>query len=186
LEALHRTGRADNTLIVFTCDNGLALGQHGLMGKQSVYEHSVHVPLIMCGPGIPHGERRDDFCCLTDIFRSVCELTGITTPRSTEGESLVPVIQNRQRKARDILYFSYRHFQRALRLKDWKLILYNVRGEKHTQLFDLENDPWEMKDLAGDPAQVERIGEMTEMLKSMMAEAGDPVRLDLPDWGMNR
>jgi arylsulfatase A-like enzyme len=84
------------------------------------------------------------------------------------------------------LYFSYRHFQRALRLKDWKLILYNVRGEKHTQLFDLENDPWEMKDLAGDPAQVERIGEMTEMLKSMMAEAGDPVRLDLPDWGMNR
>jgi arylsulfatase A-like enzyme len=186
LEALHRTGRADNTLIVFTCDNGLALGQHGLMGKQSVYEHSVHVPLIMCGPGIPHGERRDDFCCLTDIFRSVCELTGIPKPRSTEGESLVPVIQNRKRKARDILYFSYRHFQRALRHKDWKLILYNVRGERHTQLFDLENDPWEMKDLAGDPAQVERIGEMTEMLKSMMAEAGDPVRLDLPDWGMNR
>jgi choline-sulfatase len=64
--------------------------------------------------------------------------------------------------------------------------LYNVRGTKHTQLFDLRNDPWEMKDLAGDPAQVERIGKMTEMLKSMMAEAGDPVRLDLPDWGMSR
>jgi arylsulfatase A-like enzyme len=186
LEALHKTGKADNTLILFTCDNGLALGQHGLMGKQSVYEHSVHVPLIMCGPGIPQGERRDDLCSLTDIFRSVCELTGIPAPRSTEGESLVPAIQNRNRKERYAMYFSYRHFQRALRLNDWKLILYNVRGTKHTQLFDLRNDPWEMKDLAGDPAQVERIGEMTEMLKSMMAEAGDPVRLDLPDWGMNR
>jgi arylsulfatase A-like enzyme len=186
LESLHRTGQADNTLIVFTCDNGLALGQHGLLGKQSVYEHSVHVPLILCGPGVPQGERRDGFCCLTDIFRSVCDLTGIPSPQSAEGESLVPAIQDRKRKGRDALYFSYRHFQRALRLKDWKLILYNARGTKHTQLFDLVNDPWEKNDLAGDPAQVERIEKMTELLKSMMAEAGDPVRLDEPDWGAGK
>ena len=84
------------------------------------------------------------------------------------------------------MYFSYRHFQRALRTDRWKLILYNVQGEKRSQLFDLENDPWEMNDLAGDLSQVERIGKMTEMLKSMMGEAGDPVRLDLPDWGVTR
>jgi arylsulfatase A-like enzyme len=186
LEALHSTGQAENTLIVFTCDNGLALGQHGLLGKQSVYEHSVHIPLILCGPGIPQGEQRGDFCLLTDIFRSVCDLTGISSPPSAEGESLFPTIQNRNTKGRDALYFSYRHFQRALRLKDWKLILYNVRGRKHTQLFDMVHDPWEMHDLSGDPAQVDRIAEMTEMLKSMMLEAGDPVRLDLPDWGVGK
>ena len=184
IETLKRTGRADNTLIVFTGDNGLALGQHGLLGKQSVYEHSVHVPLILCGPGIPQEEQRDDFCYLTDIFRSVCDLTGIPKPDSMEGESLVPAIKNRTRKRREALYFSYRHFQRALRTDRWKLILYNVQGEKHSQLFDMKNDPWEMNNLAEDLSQIERIKKMTELLKSMMKEAGDPVRLDLPDWGV--
>jgi arylsulfatase A-like enzyme len=185
LECLQRSGQAENTLIVFACDNGLALGQHGLLGKQSVYEHSVHVPLIFKGPGIPEGEQRDDLCCLTDIFRTVCEWTGISHPDSAEGESLAPAIKNQTRKGREALYFSYRHFQRALRFRRWKLILYNVQGAKHTQLFDLENDPWEMHNLAQDPSQADRIREMTEVLKSMMAEADDPVRLDEPDWGVN-
>ena len=184
METLERTRQANKTLVVFTGDNGLALGQHGLLGKQSVYEHSVHVPLILSGPGIPGRECRNDLCCLTDIFASVCDLTGIRKPDSAEGESLVPAIKNQTRKGREALYFSYRHFQRALRTKRWKLILYNVHGEKHTQLFDLINDPWETKNLADNPAQADRIREMTEMLKSMMAEADDPVRLDKPDWGV--
>jgi arylsulfatase A-like enzyme len=184
LEVLHQTGQADNTLIVFTGDNGLALGQHGLMGKQSVYEHSVHVPLIFKGPGIPEGEKRDGLCYLTDIFSSVCEWAGVQKPHSAEGKSLIPAIENQTRKGREALYFSYRHFQRALRLRDWKLILYNVRGIKHTQLFDLEKDPWEMDNLAENPGQARRIREMTDMLKNMMAEADDSVRLDEPDWGV--
>jgi len=186
LECLHRTGQAENTLIVFAGDNGLALGQHGLLGKQSAYEHSVHVPLIFRGPGVPEGEQRDDLCYLTDIFRTVCDMTGIQKPDSVEGESLAPAIKNQTRNGREALYFSYRHFQRALRLRRWKLILYNVRGTKYTQLFDLENDSWETNNLAEDPSQGNRIREMTELLKSMMAEADDPVRLDKPDWGMNK
>jgi arylsulfatase A-like enzyme len=186
LECLQRSGQANNTLTVFTCDNGLALGQHGLLGKQSVYEHSVHVPLIFRGPGIPDGVHRDDLCYLTDIFRTVCDLTGMQKPDSVEGESLDPAIKNQTRKGREALYFSYRHFQRALRLRRWKLILYNVSGTKHTQLFDLDNDPWEMNNLAEDSSQADRIREMTEMLKSMMADADDPVRLDEPDWGVSQ
>jgi len=184
LDSLKSSGFTENTLIVFTCDNGLALGQHGLLGKQSVYEHSVHVPLILCGPGIPCGEQRDDLCFLTDIFRTVCDLTEIPKPGSMEGESLVPAIKNQTRNKREAVYFSYRHFQRALRTTRWKLILYNVRGEKHSQLFDLEKDLWEMSNLAEDPSQVERIGSMTEKLKSMMENADDPVLLDEPDWGV--
>ena len=60
LDALKATGQFENTIVVFAGDNGLALGQHGLMGKQSNYDHSVHVPLMMMGPGIPEGERRGD------------------------------------------------------------------------------------------------------------------------------
>ena len=185
IDALQRTGKSENTLIVFTGDNGLALGQHGLLGKQSIYDHSIHVPLIFCGPGIPNGERRDDFCYLTDIFRSVCDLTGIPKSDSVEGDSLVPAIRNQTRKEREALYFSYRHFQRALRTRRWKLILYNVHGEKNSQLFDLENDPWETINLAEEPSQTERIRTMTDLLKSMMEKTGDPVRLDMPDWGVS-
>ncbi len=184
LDMLHRMGQMDNTLIVFASDNGLALGQHGLMGKQSVYEHSVRVPLVFCGPGIPKGEQREGLCHLTDIFRSLCDLTGIPTPDSVEGDSLGPAIKNRAGTGRETLYFSYRHIQRAVRTKRWKLILYNIQGQKHTQLFDLENDPWEMNNLAEDASQFERIQKMTEMLKSMMEKADDPVRLDQPDWGV--
>lgn len=184
LESLKKTGQAENTLIVFSCDNGLALGQHGLLGKQSVYEHSVHVPLIFKGPGIPGGERRDDFCYLSDIFRTVCDLTGIQKPGSVEGKSLVSAIRDQKRKGREALFFSYKYLHRGLRTKRWKLILYNVKGEKHPQLFDLENDPWEMNNLAEDLSQKIRIKKLTGLLKSMMAEAGDPVRLDEPDWGV--
>jgi len=181
---LDRTRQRHNTLVIFTGDNGLALGQHGLLGKQSVYEHSVHVPLIFSGPGIPQGKQRDDLCCLTDIFHTVCDLTEIQKPNTVEGISLASAIRNQTRTQREALYFAYRHFQRALRTRRWKLILYNVHGKKHTQLFDLEKDPWEMNNLAREPSQKKRIKEMTKVLKSMMAEADDPVQLDKPDWGM--
>ncbi len=67
LDALEKSGKRDNTLIVFSSDNGLAMGSHGLMGKQNVYDHSVHVPLIVAGPGIPKGETRSALCYIYDL-----------------------------------------------------------------------------------------------------------------------
>jgi arylsulfatase A-like enzyme len=184
LEALKRTGQADNTLIILTGDNGLAVGKHGLMGKQSVYEHSVRVPLVMCGPDIPQDESRNALCYLIDILPTVCELTGRPIPDSVEGKSLNPVIQKEKEGVRDALYFAYKNCQRALRKGRWKLILYNVKGEKRVQLFDLDDDPWEMNNLAEDPSQAGRIRELTEVLRSLMKQAADPVQLDEPDWGV--
>ena len=169
-------------MIVFTSDNGLALGRHGLLGKQSVYEHSVHVPLIISGPGIPRGAKRSDFCYLYDIFPTLCDLIGVSPPPSVEGLSLVPAIPNQKRKTRPALYFAYRHFQRAIRTKRWKLILYNVKGEKHTQLFDLEKDPWEINNLAEKPAFSKQVRQLTEELQTLMNKADDPVRLSAPVW----
>lgn len=64
LDTLKATGKYENTIIVFASDNGLALGRHGLVGKQNIYEHSVRVPLIISGPGIARGETRDQLCYL--------------------------------------------------------------------------------------------------------------------------
>ena len=152
LEALEKMGRADDTIVVFSGDNGLAVGQHGLMGKQNMYEHSVHVPLIMCGPGVPAGERREAFCYLMDIYPTLCGLADVPTPDSVEGQSLVSLMEDPAARLRDSLFFAYRDVQRSVRDKRFKLIEYVVNGRRATQLFDLQEDPFETTNLAGDPA----------------------------------
>jgi len=152
LQVLEDTGRADNTVIVFAGDNGLALGRHGLMGKQSVYDHSVHVPLIMCGPGVPEGEKRDAFAYLLDIYPTLCDLAGVSTPDSVEGQSLAPVLAHPAAKVREHVLYAYRHLHRGVRDERWKLIECAVDGVRTTQFFDLQSDPHETRDLSADPA----------------------------------
>ena len=87
--------------VVLMGDNGLAIGQHGLMGKQNIYEHSVGVPLVMAGPGIPQNERREQLCYLLDVYPTLCELCGVEIPASVEGKSLLPVLQNADARVRE-------------------------------------------------------------------------------------
>ena len=107
-------GILEDTIIVFAGDNGLAVGQHGLMGKQNVYDHSVHVPLIFAGPGVPEGERRDAFAYLFDIFPTLCDLVGAEIPGSVEGKSLTPALQDASERIREYLHFAYEGFQRGI------------------------------------------------------------------------
>jgi len=152
LEQLKQTGAYENTIIVFSGDNGLAVGQHGLMGKQSAYEHSVRVPLIFAGPGIPKHETREQYAYLLDIFPTLCDLTGNPVPSSVEGQSLLPVIQNAATPGRDYVYLTYESLVRAVKDDRYKWIEYRMNGATHhTQLFDLLTDPWEMNNLQGDP-----------------------------------
>ena len=108
LDELERTGEDENTIIVFAGDNGLACGQHGLMGKQNLYEHSVRVPLIMAGSGIPRNERRSTFCYLLDIYPFLCDLVGLEPPETVEGNSLFPCFAQPEAKIRDKLHLAYR------------------------------------------------------------------------------
>ena len=152
LDALEANGLADDTLIVFAGDNGLAVGQHGLMGKQNCYEHSVRVPLIFAGPGVPKGRRSDAYAYLLDIFPTLCELTGTPRPASVEGHSLVGAMRDPAATVRDSLYFAYVSSQRAVKNRSHKLIEYAARDSgRQTQLFDLRNDPWETQNLVGTP-----------------------------------
>ena len=184
LEALDKKELTENTIIVFSADNGLAVGQHGLMGKQNLYEHSVHVPLIFKGKGIAKGESRDAMAYLYDIYPTLCELAGVEVPSTVEGLSLKPVIENTVKSVRESMFFSYKNFQRAVRKEDWKLIMYNVGGNIKTQLFNLKTDPFETKSLSTDPLHASKLKEMNQVLRSQMKEYNDEVDLDKPGWGV--
>jgi arylsulfatase A-like enzyme len=171
IQALKDAGQYDHTLIILAGDNGLSLGEHGLLGKQNLYEFGgMHVPLVFAGPGIPKGET-DALVYLYDIFPTVCELTGTPVPRPLDGKSLADVIAGKTRKVRDCLFTWYRNVQRAVRDDRWKLIRYPQINK--TQLFDLQNDPREMNDLAAKPEHAAKVKEMTALLEKAQAEAGD-------------
>ena len=145
VESLRRKGVLENTLIVFSGDNGLAVGQHGLMGKQSLYDHSVRVPLIFAGPGIPKGRQSDALVYLLDVFPTLCGLTGTPVPDSVEGVSLLPCFRDPAAALRQDLYLAYDDSIRGLTDGRHKLIEYACGA---TQLFDLVVDPFEMRSLA--------------------------------------
>lgn len=149
MDALEQSGQLDNTIIVFAGDNGLAVGQHGLMGKQNLYQHSVNVPLLIAGPGIPEGASTPAFCYLIDVFPTLCELAGAEVPAGLDGRTLAPVISGKQATVRNALHFQYKGLQGAIRKGKDKLIRYWVNGVETLQLFDLEKDPWETENLAG-------------------------------------
>ncbi len=152
LQALEETGAMENTIIVFAGDNGLAVGRHGLMGKQNLYEHSVRVPLLLAGPGVPRGETREAYAYLYDIFPTLCELLDLPVADTVDGQSLMPAIADPAERIRPSLYCAYRDVQRSVRDERYKLIEYVVGGRRTTQLFDLTTDPWELDNRAGDPA----------------------------------
>ena len=182
LEALEASGQASNTIVVFAADNGLAVGQHGLFGKQNMYEHSMRVPLVIGGPGLPQGKRSEALVYLLDLYPTLCDLTGTKADATVEGKSLAPILRGRQTKVRDSMFHAYRHFQRAVKDDRWKLILHNVSGKLTTQLFDLRTDPLERKNLAD--AEPSRVRTLTELMKKWMKETDDPANLDLADWGV--
>ncbi|MFB2119554.1 sulfatase-like hydrolase/transferase [Parapedobacter sp. 2B3] len=184
MAALEKAGLRENTLVVFAGDNGLAVGQHGLLGKQNLYEHSIRVPMIFVGPGIPANVQTDAFAYLSDIAPTIYDLLAIPAPSSVEAKSLAPIINDRQDTVRANIYNVYGHWSRSIKTAHgFKLIAYNVNGTKTTQLFDLRHDPWETKDLAKAPQHQQRLRAMWELLKQEMSAAGDDLDIDLPDWG---
>jgi arylsulfatase A-like enzyme len=187
LEALEKSGLKENTLIVFAGDNGLAVGQHGLLGKQNLYEHSIRVPMIVSGPGVPVNKKTDGFTYLSDITPTIMDYLQVQKPSSVEGRSLVPVIQDPSKKVRSSIYNVYGHWSRSIKTEDgFKMIVYNVDGIENTQLFNLKNDPLEIQDLSKDPAYSAKIQQLRSILKQQMTATFDDLDIDLPNWGRKK
>lgn len=168
LEALHNSGEEDNTIVVFTGDNGLAVGQHGWLGKEDIYEHGVRIPLIMAGPGIQENVKNDAFVYLYDVFPTLCEKAGIATPDSVDGKSFAHLLSaDNENCFRDELYLIFDEFVRGVKDNSYKLIEYRNGDndeDKWTFLYDLKNDPWETVNLAGKAEYKETVLEMRRKL----------------------
>ncbi|WP_339728711.1 sulfatase-like hydrolase/transferase [uncultured Gimesia sp.] len=179
LKALKASGEYENTVIVFSSDHGLAVGSHGLMGKQSLYEHSMKAPLIFSGPGIPHGQT-DALVYLYDIFPTVCEMVGTEVPQGLDAASMWPVISGKKSEIRETLFTAYKDVQRSIRDDRWKLITYPQINK--SQLFDLENDPAETKNLFGLSACRSHSDRLVSAMKDWQKKVGDtsPLVSDSP------
>ena len=205
---LKEMGEFNNTYIIYTADHGIAVGRHGLMGKQNLYEHSWRVPFIVRGPGIKPGSRAKGNNYLLDILPTVCDLAGIDIPRTAQGKSLMSVLMGKTQKIRNILYGAYcggtKPGMRSLRKGDWKLIKYDTMegAVRKTQLFNLKENPDELLiehhhdnivlktgnrpkknqvNLANNPSYAKKLKEMESILLEQMEKLDDPYRL----WDQN-
>ena len=175
LDALEASGKAANTYVIFTADHGLCVGEHGLMGKQNMYEASMRIPLMISGPGIQAGSTVDEAVYQHSTYATACELAGIPVPGTVEFPSLVPMLHGDTKPLHDATFCWYMGFQRAVRTKTHKLIFYPQL--QRTQVFDLVNDPWEMHDLVDDPATQPVKAELWARLLQFQKELNDPLDL---------
>ena len=172
--ALREAKQLDNTIIIFSSDHGLAVGSHGLRGKQSMYEHTINVPLIVAGPQLPAGERRAAQVYLRDLYPTTCELTGIKIPPTVRARSFARSITDAKVQTYPHVFCYFRDKQRMIRDSRWKLIHYPAID--HWQLFDLVADPHELKNLVDDPRQAEVLARLRSTLRDEQEKAGDSVR----------
>lgn len=209
LAQLKTMGELDNTYVIYTSDHGMAIGRHGLQGKQNLYEHTWRVPFIVKGPGIKDGTRSTGNIYLLDVLPTLCDLAGLTPPKTIDGISFAPVLKNTAASVRETLYGAYcggaKPGMRCVKLGDWKLIQYEsaTNDLSETQLFDLSSNPHELLkehhepkvreltgrqpkpnqvNLADDPKFAGKLAEMKKLLLSEMRRYHDPYRFaDQPD-----
>lgn len=176
LDELDVSGRADNTWIFFTADHGLAVGHHGLFGKQNLYDHSVRVPFFVAGPGVTRGARIDEAIYLQDVMATALDLAGADKPPHVFFNSLRPLLEGRQKQTSyPSVYGAYLDLQRSVTRDGWKLIAYPKASV--LRLYHLAEDPEEMKDLAASPAHAAKKQELFEELVRLSSEMSDTLDL---------
>tara|TARA_R110002096_G_scaffold316010_6_gene510319 strand:- start:3812 stop:5260 length:1449 start_codon:yes stop_codon:yes gene_type:complete len=167
--SLKQHGLDSNTVIVFTSDNGCFLGEHGFWGKWLMHEESIRVPFLVFDPRLPaeqRGQVRPQMALSIDIAPTLLEFAGLPIPRSPQGKSLVPLLTDPNSAWRADWFYEH-HFSlpspmqieasEGVRTPRWKYIRYINQDPVFEQLFDLENDPYETKNLAGDPGHSQQL-----------------------------
>jgi arylsulfatase A-like enzyme len=174
LKALADNGFAENTVIVYAADHGLAVGSHGLLGKQSVYEHSMGAPLFFSGAGVPQGSS-DALVYLYDINPTICALAQTRPDEKVEGFDLAQIWQGKKENVRNDLLLAYEDIQRAWVSDRWKVIRYPKINK--TQLFDLQNDPAEMHDLSHEAEHAALVENGLQRIAELQKEYNDTCAL---------
>jgi len=181
LAAIAKRPDAENTYVIYTADHGLAMGSHGLLGKQNIYEQSMRCPLILRGPGIPAGKSTEAFSYVHDLYSTVCGFAEIKTPTDIDSVDLAPIWRGEKDTVHDSVFLPFQNNQRAVNDGRWKLHIYPQIN--HRMLFDLQSDPHEMNDLAGDPKQAVVIEKLTSLMELWRKDLGDkdPLHVEKPE-----
>ncbi len=176
LDALDASGQAENTYIFFTADHGLAVGHHGLFGKQNLYEHSTHVPFIAVGPGIKASHKIDAPIYLQDVMATSLDIAGAKRPAQVEFQSLLPLLRGETAESGvKAVYGAYLGLQRSVTVGNWKLILYPKISK--ARLFNIKRDPLEMKDLADNKKSEKVIKRLYKQLLNLQKANNDSLDL---------
>jgi len=172
LDKIDELGQGDNTYIFFTADHGLACGQHGLLGKQNLFDHSVRVPFLVSGPGIKGGTKCTTPIYLQDIMPTSLELAN-AEKQGIDFKSLMPLIHGDTTQHYNSIYGAYQNLQRMITKQGFKLLYYPEANVY--LLFDLKADPFEMNNLAEHPEYAVKLKEMKAALLELQIEMNDPM-----------
>ena len=177
LHALNKSPHANNTIVIYTADHGLAMGSHGLLGKQNVYEQSMACPLILQGPGIPKGAESKAFTYVHDLYATICDAAKVETPPGIDAKNLAPIMNGAVSSVRDSLFLPFQDNQRAVSDGTWKLHIYPQIN--HQLLFNLAKDPHEMNNLTHTPEHGETLQRMQALMASWRKTLNDPYPLNV-------
>jgi arylsulfatase A-like enzyme len=180
-QVLEESGQLDNTLLIFTSDNGFALGEHGRTDKRTAYEESLRVPLLVrCPRAIKPGTVIRDMVLTLDLAPSILDLCGAQPLADADGQSWKPLLSGDATGWRTAFFYQYNYEPqfpytpnvRAIRTDRWKYIHYphgdGGPDRQRAELYDLATDPLETRNLISDPAQTRRLAELKEELQRLM------------------
>ena len=181
LDALKLSGQLDNTVVIFASDNGYFYGEHGLsVERRLAYEESIRMPLLVRYPKVVKpGTVREESALNIDLAPTLLELAGVTVPANMQGHSLVPLLKGTRSQWRNsflIEYYSDKVFPRvrqmgykAVRNERWKYIQY-LELPGMDELYDLKNDPYELKNLVADAGSTKALNEMKREMQRLLNE----------------
>jgi arylsulfatase A-like enzyme len=180
LSALEASGALDNTVVIFTSDNGLMLGEHRMRGKWYMFEESIRTPMFIRMPKQQAAHKISGLALNIDVAPTVLALAGVDTPHAMQGKSLLPMMSAENTKIRDRFYYEHTEMEKAnilycqgVRTEKWKYSVYSNKLEKAELLFDIENDPLEETNMIDAPEAVD----IRQQLRQQTDELGKAVRV---------
>ncbi len=176
LDHLEKSGRAANTAVFFTADHGLAVGHHGLIGKQNLFDHSVRVPFIAKGSMFPAGKKVATPIYLQDVMPTTLELAGAPVADEVDFKSLLPLAAGESPPHHGAIFGVYTMAQRSVTRDGFKLIVYPAVPK--LLLFDLQADPDEIHDISGETIHQQRVRSLFNELVALQKQTQDPLTLD--------
>ncbi|MBP34536.1 MAG: iduronate-2-sulfatase [Roseibacillus sp.] len=170
LAALDETGLSKNTIVLFTSDHGYHMGEHGHWQKTTLFENATHVPLIIAGPGIKARGATTTPAEMVDFYPTLAELCGLKPPAYLSGRSLVPALRNPKAQVRESAFTQYDSGYSIKTLR-YRYSEWGEDGEAGAELYDHQTDPNELKNLATDPRQKQRVQQLSRHLRQRIATA---------------